>query len=390
VTTNAIITGIGQSAVGRLLGRSPLSLTAESALQAIADAGLQPADIDGVSTWPGAASMFPGSSGVGVYEIQDALGLRLEWFSGAVETAGQFGAVINAVNAIAAGLCDHVLVFRTVWESTAQGGARRAGMGAGQRIDDWTQWYLPFGAVSPANWTAWLARAHFDRYGTTREQLSAIAINQRINAALNPKAIFRKPLTLDEYMNSRVISDPLCLFDCDVPIDGSTSIIVSRSEARVNAGVRTIRIEAMSGASYGRPRWDMYEDLASMTAEDVGASLWKRTELTPADVDMCHLYDGFSFLALIWLEALRLCPKGEGGAFVEGGSRIALNGDLPMNTGGGQLSAGRLHGFGHLHEACLQLRKEAGERQLARAPEVAVVAAGGGQLAGALLLTTYR
>jgi hypothetical protein len=134
----------------------------------------------------------------------------------------------------------------------------------------------------------------------------------------------------------------------------------------------------------------MFEDLSSMAAADVGQSLWQRTTLTPADVDTAQIYDGFTILTLIWLEALKLCPKGEGGPFVEGGTRIALGGTLPLNTGGGQLSAGRLHGYGHLHEACLQLRGEAGERQLSSDPEVALVAAGGGPLGGAILLTVDR
>jgi acetyl-CoA acetyltransferase len=334
--------------------------------------------------------MYPGVSGVGVWELQDALGLELEWSSGGIEGPGQYGSIINAINAIAAGLCKHVLVFRTVWESTAQGQARRAGIGADRRVQDWTQWYLPFGAVSPANWAGWVAQSHFKRYETTREQLAWIALSQRANAARNPAAVLRDPLTIDDYMNARMISDPLCLFDCDLPVDGSTSFVLSRPEASAETTRAPIYVEAISAASRGRPRWDLYEDLASTTAADVGASLWQRTEFTPDDVDVCQLYDGFSILALIWLEALRLCPKGEGGSFIEGGKTIALDGELPMNTGGGQLSAGRLHGFGHLHEAVLQLRGDAGDRQVARQPKVAVAAAGGGPFCGAVLLTTYR
>jgi acetyl-CoA acetyltransferase len=384
-----IISGIGQSAVGRRLMRTPLSLTIESVLRAVDDAGLKLGDIDGLSTWPGVSEMYPGFSGVGVWEVQDALGLQLEWFSGGIEGPGQFGAIINAVNAVVAGLCKHVLVFRTVWESTAQGHARRAGIGTHQLVQDWSQWYLPFGAVSPANWAGWIAQSHFRRYGTTREQLAWIALNQRANAARNPIALLREPLTLGDYMDARMISEPLCLFDCDIPVDGSTSFVVSRAETSADTPRSAIRIEAVSAASYGRPRWDLYEDLSSMTAADVGTSLWKRTDFRPNDVDVCQLYDGFSILALIWLEALQLCPRGEGGAFVENGVRIALDGELPMNTGGGQLSAGRLHGFGHLYEAVLQLRGDAGDRQVAGA-NVAVVAAGGGPMCGALLLTTPR
>ena len=128
-----------------------------------------------------------------------------------------------------------------------------------------------------------------------------------------------------------------------------------------------------------------------MALRDAAAQLFAASELTPADVDVAELYDGFSFIALCWLEALGFCAKGEGGPFVEGATRIALDGDVPLNTQGGQLSAGRLHGYGFLHEAVVQLRGDGGERQVVRRggrlPEVAAVAAGGGPLAGCLLLT---
>ncbi len=143
----------------------------------------------------------------------------------------------------------------------------------------------------------------------------------------------------------------------------------------------------MGTALRGRPSWDQFDDMTTMAARDAGAQLWARTDLTPADVDVAELYDGFSFLAMTWLEALGFCGKGESGPFVEGGGRIALDGELPLNTNGGQLSAGRLHGFGFIHEACLQLRGEAGERQVRAGVEVAAVANGGGPIAGAMLLT---
>ena len=149
-----------------------------------------------------------------------------------------------------------------------------------------------------------------------------------------------------------------------------------------------IRIEAIGTALRGRPSWDQFDDLTTMALRDASAMLWERTDLTPADVDVAELYDGFSFITLCWLEALGFCGHGEGGPFLEGGSRIARDGEIPLNTHGGQLSAGRLHGYGFFHEACLQLWGEAGERQVPSQPEVAVAAAGGGPLAGCFLLTT--
>ena len=390
--TGAVITGIGQSAVGRRLNRSGLSLTVDAVLDALADAGLDRTDVDGLSTWPGSSGPAPGFTGAGVWDVKDALGLELEWFSAGSETGGQLGAVINAVAAVRAGLARHVLCFRTVWESTAQTVLRRAsviGIGGG-RVDGSHQWMVPFGAVSAANWAALLANRHFHEYGTTREQVAGLAITLRSNAALNPKAVLRDPMSVEDYLGARMISEPLCLFDCDIPVDGSTAFIVSAADVSSGLAGSPVVIEAMGGALRGRPYWDQRQDLASMAASDASDALWRNTTLTANDVDIAQLYDGFSILALIWLEALGLCGKGESGPFVEGGSRIARDGLLPLNTGGGQLSGGRLHGFGHLHEACIQLRGSAGERQVPGNPEVAVVAAGGGYLAGALLLTKDR
>jgi acetyl-CoA acetyltransferase len=232
-----------------------------------------------------------------------------------------------------------------------------------------------------------MAQRHFHEYGTTREHLAQIALNARKNAALNPKAIYTATMTLDDYLDARMISSPLCLFDCDVPCDGSTAVVVSRVDTAPDLRKSPLHVEAVGTALRGRPSWDQFDDLTTMAARDAGASLWEHTDLTPADVDVAELYDGFSFLALTWLESLGFCGKGEGGPFIEGGRRIARDGELPLNTHGGQLSAGRLHGYGFLHEAVVQLRGLGGERQVPNNPEVAVAAAGGGPLAGCLLLT---
>jgi acetyl-CoA acetyltransferase len=228
------------------------------------------------------------------------------------------------------------------------------------------------------------------RYGTTRDQLGQIALVQRANAALNPTAVLQAPMTMDDYLTARPISTPLGLYDCDVPIDGSTAVIVSAPDAARDTRHRGVTIEAMSSRLAGRNRWDQYGDGASMVSSEVGKDLWQRTTLTPADVDVAMLYDGFTILALLWIEAMGFVGPGEAGPFLEGGKRIALDGELPINTGGGQLSAGRTHAYGHLHEAVVQLRGTAGARQVPHNPEVALVTAGGGWLAGALLLTAQR
>jgi acetyl-CoA acetyltransferase len=389
----AAITGIGQSEVGRRLNRDPLGLTIDACLAAIEDAGLTREDIDGVSTYPGMMMAAPGFSGAGVTEVQEALRLNLDWWAGGPETSGQLGSVITACAAIAAGFARHVLCFRSVFESTAQGGGRRAGIGVGggrsgpPRASGMLQWTLPYGAASAACWIAMFAQRHFLEYGTTREQMAWIALNARKNAAGNPNAIFRDPMSLDDYLGVRMISSPFCLYDCDVPVDGATAFVLLHVDAARDLRRAPLRVEAIGAALHGRPSWDQFDDLTTMALRDAGEMLWKRTDLTPADVDVAECYDGFSFIAMAWLEALGFCGKGESGPFIDGGARIALDGEIPLNTHGGQLSAGRLHGYGFLHEACVQLWGEGGERQVPGSPEVAVAAAGGGPLGGCLLIT---
>ncbi len=392
----AVISGIGQSAVGRRLGRTDLDLTLDACLAAVADAGLTRDDIDGLATYPGMGTGTAGFAGPTTPEVQDALRLRLNWHDGGGEGAGQMRALIAACLAVGAGLARHVLVYRTVTESTAQGAGGRQGIGgvggdAGlPRFSGFLQWTLPFGAVSAVNWIALVAQRRIHEFGLTREQLSQIALNARRNAAVNPAAIYRDPMSLDDYLGARMISTPLCLFDCDAPSDGATALVVSHRDFAPDAAHPVCQVNAVGTALRGRPSWDQFDDVTTMAARDAGASMWERTDLRPADVDVAQLYDGFSILVMVWLEALGFCGRGESGAFVEG-TTIGRTGSLPVNTAGGQLSGGRLHGFGLIHEACVQLRGEGGDRQVVTArggpPEVAAVSNGGGPIAGSLLLT---
>jgi acetyl-CoA acetyltransferase len=310
------------------------------------------------------------------------LGLDLRWLSGGSEVAGQIGSVINAAVAVSSGIVDHVLCFRSVWESTHQMGMGRAAAVMGQRtsVDDVAarvegdrEFTVPYG-VGHACHGGLLAQRYFYEHGATREQLAQIALVGRQNAALNPEAVYREPLTMDDYLGARMISDPLCLYDCDPPVDGSVAVIVSRREAAPDTGRPPIRLEAV-GSTPG--------------IDAAGSMLWARSpRLSPGDVDIAEIYDGWSILSLLWLEALGLCGRGEAGKFVEGGTRIARDGELPINTGGGQLSAGRLHGYIQLHEACLQLRGGAGHHQVKPVPEVAVVSTGAGHFTGCMLVST--
>jgi len=394
IERRACITGVGQSEIGRRLGRDPLELTLDGCLAAIADAGLTTADIDGLSTYPGPMAQPAGFSGAGAYEVMDALRLNCGWYGSGLETSGQLGSVVNACLAVASGLANHVLCFRSVWEGSAQGDKGRAGVmpggggggGGAPKMSGFMSWNIVFSAPSAATWIAMFAQRHFHEYGTTREQLAWIPLNARKNAEVNPNAIYRTPMSFDDYMNARLISTPFCLYDCDVPCDGATAVIVSRRERAKDLRHAPLRVEAVGTRIAGRPSWDQFDDLTAMPNRDAGKQLWSRTDLKPSDVQMAQLYDGFSWLAMSWLEALGLCGVGEGGPFVEGGTRIARDGQLPLNTHGGQLSAGRLHGYGFLHEGATQMWGEAGDRQIATPPEVGVIAAGGGNTCGCLLL----
>jgi acetyl-CoA acetyltransferase len=298
-----------------------------------------------------------------------------------------FAAVIEGCMAVATGMCRHALVYRALNEATAwRINTQRVATDA-EGVVGPMQWILPFGAFSGPNWMALWARRHMHEFGTTREQIAQISLNARRNAQLNPKAVLTKDLTLDEYLSSTMISDPLCLYDCDIAIDGATAVVISTVEHAPDTPNKPIHVEAVGSALHGRASWDQWEDMTETAAMSSGKHLWSRTDLKPSDVDCAQLYDGFTVLSLYWLEGLQFCGRGESGAFVDGGERISLTGELPLATSGGQLSGGRLHSFGHLYEACLQLRGTAGQRQV---PETKVVAvsAGAGPLASCLLLRT--
>jgi acetyl-CoA acetyltransferase len=247
------------------------------------------------------------------------------------------------------------------------------------------QWRIPFGATSAATWIAMYASQYFARFGVTRETLGWIALNARANAARNPNAVYREPITMDDYLGARMISTPFGLYDCDVPCDGAVAFVVSAVETVPDLASRPVYVEAVGTRITERQSWDQGTVTHLPNVFGPAAHLWSRTSVRPADVDVAELYDGFSFNCLSWLEALGFCGVGEAPQFLEGGRRIALDGELPLNTHGGQLSGGRTHGYGFVHEAVLQLRGDAGERQVPGA-RLAAVAAGGGVPAGAFLL----
>jgi acetyl-CoA acetyltransferase len=379
----AIISGVGMSHIGRRTGIDALDLTLAAARGAIADAGLEVGDIDGVTSLGDTPPL----------DAAHALGIEPVWRGGGFDTGGLLSPLMSACLAVANGRARHVLVYRTVQmmggtilQGPADGsGEPRRQSGPQLPAIDWIGPLLTMHAYSAANWIGMHCRRHMHLYGTTKEQLGWIALNARRNAALNPAAAYRDPLTMDDYLDARPISDPLGLYDCDVPIDGSLAFIVSVPEYAADCPNGAVRVEAFGG-SPGKGAWDQRPDYPKMASSDAAADMWSRTDLKPTDVDVAQLYDGFTFLTMVWLEALGLCGEGEAGPFVDGGRRIALDGELPLNTYGGQLSAGRMHGYWVVHEAVVQLRGAAGQRQV-RDAQVAVAAAGGGPIAGCLLLT---
>ncbi|MGH9024882.1 MAG: thiolase family protein [Acidimicrobiia bacterium] len=377
---SAVISGIGISRVGRRLGVPALELTTEAATAAIADAGLATTDIDGVATLGDTL----------LDEAATQLGVEPTFRRDGVGLGGLLSPVMSAVLAVADRRARHVLSYRTV---QMMGGAilppadvspKPRGPRSGEVTSDVAP-LLTYHAYSAANWLAMHCQRHMHLYGTTKAQLGALAVNSRKNAALNPLAVYTTPMYLDDYLNARSVSSPFGLFDCDVPVDGSIAFVVSHRDHTPDCPNLPVRVAAMGGAS-GAGGWIERPDYPKMASAEAASAMWSRTDLKPADVDIAELYDGFTFLTIAWVEALGLCEYGEGGPFVEDSDQIALDGSLPLNTYGGQLSAGRMHGYWVLHEACLQLRGAAGARQVLQ-PEVAVVSAGGGPIAGCLLLT---
>jgi acetyl-CoA acetyltransferase len=298
----------------------------------------------------------------------------------------QMAPIMVAAMAVLTGQARHVLCFRALTESSSQTAGRRASITGtgGERLGGWLSWLVPAGAMSASNWAGWMATRYFHEFGMTREHLGMVATGQRAFALQNPSAVMRKPLTMDDYLAARMISTPLGLFDCDIPIDGASVIIVSAPDASRDCARPPLWIEAMGSALHGPESWDQRADLTTMGAHDAAADLWARTDIKPADLDLLALYDGFSIFVPLWLEAMGLCGHGEAKDFIAEGN-IRPGGRYPVNTGGGQLSGGRLHGFGLIHEACQQLWGEAEGRQIEGA-KLAACGTGGGFIAGAMLL----
>ena len=373
------VVGLGRSPYARdRAGCTPGSLVIDAAIAAIRDAGLSASDIDGIC-----------GSTVATQYVQAALGIgEVSWFANPATVIGnQFVAAVAAVHS---GVCDTALVYhhayRMPWSSRSAGRdpmRRRAGLGLGDTRSLWGTGHVESGPNSMfgANaYAAWAGRYLHD-YGYDRDVLGLVAINSRTNAGRNDNAVYRDPLTMDEYLAGRMVRDPLSVFDMDIPVDGADAFVVTTTERARDLPHRPVLVHAatLGHTDYGTE--EQLRDLDHAGQMVVVDRLWARSELTLADVDVFYPYEGFSNIALSWIENVGYCGRGEGGAFVrqhwvEAEQRIVIDGRVPLNTHGGSLSEGGTQGAGHLHEACLQLRGDAGVRQVDGAA-VALVTPGG-------------
>jgi acetyl-CoA acetyltransferase len=383
ILNKVAVAGVGISELGRSTGRSEGDLTLEAVQRAVDDAGITYKDIDGVCAWPDRISTpFEGPP---LTYIQRALGMdRCNYFQAMGWGPAQLSALVSAVYAIAGGGAKTVLCYRGHLRQT-----RRfyvAGTTDSRYVNDDQAFRSPYGAPAGAARFALWATRHMHEYGTTEEDLGAVVLTCREHAQLNPAAAwYGHPLTMEDYLAAPMISSPLRIVDCDYPIDGAVAIILTRADIAPSLRHEPVYVNSVGHATGPDPDWENWADLGTMASAFVGEQLWAGTDLKPSDVDVAQIYDGFSHLALNWLEDLGFVDKGDAGAFFREG-RAKLGGDLPCCTDGGQLGGGRLHGFGKVAEATKQLRNQCGDRQVAGA-EVAVACAGGGTIGTALLLT---
>jgi acetyl-CoA acetyltransferase len=378
------ISGVGYAEIARESGRSEAELAVDACRAAIADAGLTSDRVDGLAMFPSRTSPPTAFQGPPIFVVQRALALRLRYrTSGSLDA--QFGTVFDAVRAIATGTCTHVLVYRA---HKRQSRRYLPGAASVAQAFDEEAFTLPYGAGSGAARLAPWAARHMHEHGTTQRQLGEVVLTCRAHAAANPRAVWRDtPLDMDAYLASRWVSTPFKVLDCDYPVDGAVAIVVSRASALDGDARPRVLVESVGSSPGDDTTWTQWADYASPASHVVGARLWESSRFSAADVDLAEVYDGFSWLAIAWLEGLGFVPRGHGGPFfAEGRGRVG-SGDLPVCTDGGQLGGGRLHGFGKLAQAVAQLRGEAGASQV-RDASVAVASAGGGPSGGAVVLTT--
>jgi len=374
LTKKAAIVGAAESDIGQTPGKSPMELMAQAAKRALDDAGLTKDDVDGLCT----ASM----GGTWLLEVGEYLQIMPNWSSSTQYGGSSFEAHVgHATAAIAAGLCETVLI---VMGSTSvsdrkltmprgagpHGSDPRAGAVFNGRL---------YGLGGPVNSYAMAATRHMHQYGTTMEQLAEISVATRKWAALNPKALMREPITIQDVLNSPMISYPLHLLDCCLVTDAGGAVIITTPERARNLKKKPVWVLGY-GEHFTHDTIAYMPDITVTPAAKSGEAAFKMAGLTRKDIDVTEVYDSFTITVLMQLEDLGFCKKGEGGAFVSG-QRTAPGGAFPLNTSGGGLSYTHPGMFGMflLIETVRQLRGECGGRQV-KGAEVGLANGCGGLL----------
>ncbi len=372
------VTGIGETAYMRGSTKTAFELQIESSLKAISDAGLSPKDIDGIIP----IGIVSGTAD----DFIDNFGLPDLRFSAVVPHGGASPAMALqcAAAAVASGACNHVLITfgRNVSAAANKAGARIHNMPQFHFV---TEFEYAMGAAAPAQLYAPMARRHMELYGTTVEQFGEVAVACREHALLNGNAVMKKPITLEDHRNSRMIADPFRLLDCSLESDGGAAVVISATE---RAGDLRHRKVYISGVAEGHPdspgAITQRPDMTSLGIGKAAPRAFQMAGVTPADIDVAEIYDCFTYAVIRQLEDMGFCAKGEGGPFVQGG-RLKLGGALPTNTHGGLLSQAHVWGLNHIVELVRQLRGDAGRAQVKDA-EVGLVTGYGDMGDGALAI----
>ena len=371
------VTGVGETAYSKNSGKSVVALQMEASLKAIADAGLKPTDIDGVIPY--------GNLDVVAEEFITNLGIQDLRFSATTPLGGAscVAAIQAAVSALVTGVANHVLI--PIGRNGSSGeriGARAAALPQFRTIGEFE---MPSGNIAPPQIYAHMARRHMEMYGTTSRQLAEIAVTVRSNAILNDNAVMQNPMTIEDHQNSRMISDPLRLFDCCLESDGGAAVVISTTERAKDLAHKPIYI---MGVAEGHPdspsAITQRPDITTLGTAKAAPRAFGMAGVTPKDIDVAEIYDCFTYIVMCQLEDLGFCKKGEGGDFVSNG-RIALDGELPINTHGGLLSQSHIIGMNHVCELVKQLRGTGGKAQVANA-EIGLVTGYGDMGDGAVAI----
>lgn len=366
----AAIAGIGYTEFSKDSGVSTLTLGLRAVTAALEDAGLTISDIDGLATHRVGDSAMPATlaASLGL----DDLKFFVDAFGGGSASHGIVG---QAALAVASGVANTVVCYRAL---NARSEFRMGGSGRPAPDQAEFQYQVPYGYLAPPQQFAMAARAHMLQYGTTHEQLGQIAVQQRANAALNERALLRKPITLDDYLTSRWVVEPFRLLDCCLETDGAVALVVTTPERARDLRRPSVLISA---AAWGAGQ-TLYNDpiATESAAARMAPRLFETAGVQPNDIDVAELYDCFTYSVVVQLEDYGFCKKGEGGPFAASGE-LAREGSLPVNTHGGFLSEGYVHGLNHVCEAVSQLRGDAGARQVDGA-EIALSTSQPGYVAG--------